>query len=114
MARCSVAYRERSLAALRLVPSGATLRPGPGSDETLDLSPAPAGPDGRPAPSRDLLHGGYWQELSKLDASFAAPGLVASGAALAAVDYTLAPAATLEAHRRPGDPVGRMGHANAA
>ena len=48
------------------------------------------------APLVVFLHGGYWQELSKLDAAFAAPGLVASGVALAAVDYTLAPHAPLE------------------
>lgn len=92
----SVAYRERSLVALATVPAQRDLAYGTGPDEILDLFPAPPGKDGRAAPLVVFLHGGYWQELSKLDASFAAPGLVASGVALAAVDYTLAPAAPLE------------------
>jgi arylformamidase len=92
----SVAYRERSLAALASLPVRRDLTYGSGPDEKLDLFPAAPGADGRPCPLLVFLHGGYWQELSKLDASFAAPGLVASGIALAAVDYTLAPAASLE------------------
>ena len=92
----SVAYRQRSLAALASVPVRRDLAYGPGREETLDVFPAPPEPDGRPAPLVMFLHGGYWQELSKLDASFAAPGLVASGVALAAVDYTLAPEASME------------------
>ena len=92
----SVAYRQRSVAALATVPVRRDLAYGPGRDETLDLFPAAPGDDGRLAPLVVFLHGGYWQELSKLDASFAAPGLVASGVALAAVDYTLAPHASLE------------------
>jgi arylformamidase len=93
----SVAYRERSLAALASLHVRRDLAYGSGPDETLDLFPAPPQADSRPSPLVVFLHGGYWQELSKLDASFAAPGLVASGIALAAVDYTLAPAASLEA-----------------
>jgi arylformamidase len=92
----SVAYRERSLAALSSTPVRRDLAYGSGRDESLDLFPAPASADGRPAPLVVFIHGGYWQELSKLDAAFAGPGLVASGVALAAVDYTLAPHASLE------------------
>jgi arylformamidase len=90
------AYRRRSLEALASMSVRRDLRYGAGPDETLDLFPAPPSADGRPAPLVVFLHGGYWQELSKLDASFAAPGLVAAGVALAAVDYTLAPAMTVE------------------
>jgi arylformamidase len=90
------AYRERSLEALAAGPVQRDLRYGPGDDETLDLFPAPAAAGGRPAPLVVFLHGGYWQELSKLDASFAAPGLLQAGVALAAVEYTLAPAITVE------------------
>jgi arylformamidase len=89
------AYRARSLDALASVRVRRDLRYGDGHDETLDLFPA-ATHDGRPAPLVVFLHGGYWQELSKLDSSFAAPDLVPSGIALAAVDYTLAPVASLE------------------
>lgn len=42
------------------------------------------------------LHGGYWQELSKLDSRFAARQCVDADVAFVAVDYTLAPAATLD------------------
>ncbi len=41
------------------------------------------------------LHGGYWQELSKYDSRFAASDAVSNGWAFAAVDYTLAPNATI-------------------
>jgi arylformamidase len=42
-----------------------------------------------------FIHGGYWQELSAEDSLFSAIGAVRSGAAFAAIDYTLAPHATL-------------------
>ena len=42
-----------------------------------------------------FIHGGYWQELSKNLSLFGAPGALAEGAAFAAVDYTLAPHATV-------------------
>src|SRR5271170_3258496 len=41
------------------------------------------------------FHGGYWQEHSKDESLFAAPDCVANGIAYAAIDYTLAPRATL-------------------
>lgn len=94
--RYIAAYRTRSLDALATVPVQRDVPYGAGADETIDLFPAVA-TDGRPTPLVVFLHGGYWQELSKLDSSFAAPALVRAGIALAAVDYTLAPAAPLEA-----------------
>lgn len=42
-----------------------------------------------------FIHGGYWQELGKSDASFLAPALLERGAAYAAVGYPLAPRARL-------------------
>ena len=42
------------------------------------------------------IHGGYWQLLSKSESFFAAPDALANGWAFAAVDYTLAPHATLD------------------
>lgn len=42
-----------------------------------------------------FLHGGYWQELSAVQSRFAAASCLAAGHAFAAVDYTLAPQATL-------------------
>ena len=53
-------------------------------------------PGGAPAPLVVFIHGGYWQELSKLDSFGPAQGLLSRGVAYAAVDYTLAPSATLE------------------
>ena len=44
-----------------------------------------------------FIHGGYWQELSKEESSFAATDALAQGFAFAALDYTLAPAATVAA-----------------
>jgi arylformamidase len=64
-----------------------------GDGETLDLFPA--GDDAR-APLLVYIHGGYWQDLSKADSLFAAEDCVANGIAFAAIEYTLAPAATVE------------------
>jgi len=85
------AYVEQSAAARRLHPP-TTIRYGPAERQTLDLFV----PEGvaRP-PMLVFFHGGYWQELSKQESAFAAPGCLAHGIAYAAVDYTLAPAATL-------------------
>jgi len=43
-----------------------------------------------------FIHGGYWQELSRHSACFAAPACLAAGHAFAAIGYTLAPEATVE------------------
>lgn len=42
------------------------------------------------------IHGGYWRIGSKEGNAFAAPGLVANDVAVAVMDYSLAPAASLE------------------
>jgi arylformamidase len=85
------AYAERSEAARRDHPPQ-TIRYGNTERQTIDLFM----PEGvaRP-PVLVFFHGGYWQELSKHDSAFATPGCLAHGIAYAAVDYTLAPAATL-------------------
>ncbi|MEM9564335.1 MAG: alpha/beta hydrolase [Actinomycetota bacterium] len=77
---------------------------GDSSTTTLDLflppilsgreQPSDARPG--PPPVHVFIHGGYWQQLSKLDSAFLAPACADTGLALAAVDYTLAPAATLD------------------
>lgn len=43
-----------------------------------------------------FIHGGYWQELSAWDSLAPAPVCVAAGTAFAAINYTLAPEATIE------------------
>lgn len=47
------------------------------------------------APLLVFIHGGYWQELSKLDARFPARASTSNGWGFAAVDYTLAPDASV-------------------
>jgi arylformamidase len=85
------AYAERSEAARRAHPP-TTIRYGATAQQTLDLFV----PDGvAQPPVLVFFHGGYWQELSKQDSAFAASDCLAAGIAYAAVDYTLAPAATL-------------------
>jgi arylformamidase len=64
---------------------------GEGPDETFDFFPATSAD----APLLVYFHGGYWQELSKNESLFAAPNCVTNGIAFAAIDYALAPRATL-------------------
>lgn len=70
-----------------------TLSYGQAPEQTLDLSVPQAAGD---LPLHVFIHGGYWQALSKRDGFFPAAGTCAQGIAFAALDYTLAPAATLE------------------
>lgn len=93
------AYAERSAAARARPGAKLDLRYGAGAAERLDLfvpapPAAPAVPAARP-PLLVFIHGGYWQELSKNESSFAAADALAQGCAFAALGYTLAPAATL-------------------
>lgn len=64
---------------------------GPRPDERIDVFPA--GPD---APVFIFLHGGYWRFLSRLESAFMAKTFVGHGVAVAIVEYTLAPVATLD------------------
>ena len=71
-----------------------TVRYGRTSTQTVDV----AVPAGTPAPPLLVyFHGGYWQELSKLESRFAAVDCIERGWAFATVDYTLAPSADLAA-----------------
>lgn len=65
---------------------------GPAPTQTLDLFM----PTETPAPLLVFIHGGYWQALSMSDASFPAAQLTAVGLAYAALNYTLAPHATMD------------------
>lgn len=81
-------YQERSTAAhqgfgprvVRL-PGGSLLVPAPSPD----------------APVLVFVHGGYWQALSAADSLYLAPGLHRLGWSYLAVEYTLAPHASLHA-----------------
>ena len=61
------------------------------SGETLDLYPAEPG-----APLFLWVHGGYWRASSKDDNAFVVPGPKARGFAVAVMNYTLAPQASLD------------------
>ncbi len=90
-------YVTRSATALRTLVARRELPYGPSASHTLDLFLPPAdalaGPD--LPPLLVFIHGGYWQELSKNESLFAAEDCTAAGAAFAALDYTLAPHATV-------------------
>ncbi|APU17285.1 alpha/beta hydrolase [Actinoalloteichus fjordicus] len=79
----------RARAALRV---RLDLRYGPDPMQALDFFPA----DAPEAPLLVFVHGGYWQELGKGDASFPALDLIPAGAAFASVGYGLAPEHSLE------------------
>ena len=88
-------YRRRSDAAWASAQdSGATtiIQYGPDETQTVDVV-TPTDVDAPPL--LVFFHGGYWQELSKLDSRFAAQDCLDRGWAFAAVDYTLAPTADL-------------------
>ncbi|MDX3908114.1 MAG: alpha/beta hydrolase [Pigmentiphaga sp.] len=68
------------------------LRYGPAPAETLDYFPARK----NGAPLLVFIHGGYWRALNKSDFSWIAPAYVARGAAVAIVDYGLAPATPID------------------
>jgi arylformamidase len=87
------AYAKQSKGALELLRCDRNLVWGEGVNETFDFFPAAS----RSAPLLVFFHGGYWQELSKDDSLFIAPGCVANGVAFAAIEYTLAPRATVSA-----------------
>ena len=72
-------------------------------DESLDIFPAPAtdadarnGTGTALAPVFLFIHGGYWRLLSKSDSSCMAPLFTQAGAVVVALNYSLAPAATLD------------------
>ena len=63
----------------------------PASGSKLDLYPA-----GKGAPVFLWIHGGYWQGSSKNENVFVVPGLLQRGIAVASIDYTLAPVASID------------------
>jgi len=92
------AYAERSREARSKNPVRCDLRYGVHAAQCLDLFVPPhpsAGATPGSPPLLVFIHGGYWQELSKEDSAFPATDCVRQGIAYAAIDYTLAPHATL-------------------
>ena len=95
------AYRSRStLARARCEALGANWsqrRYGPGAAQTLELCLPAATASATSKPGLLVfIHGGYWQELSAQDSLFAASACIERGQAFAALDYTLAPQATVQ------------------
>ena len=60
-------------------------------DEVVDSFPAGPG-----APIFVYIHGGYWRMLSQKESAFMAEAFVGLGAAVVTVNYSLAPAASLD------------------
>ncbi|GAA1927008.1 alpha/beta hydrolase [Streptantibioticus ferralitis] len=87
------AYARLSEAARRRYPVRAGLAYGPRPAERLDYFPG-AG-SGRP-PLLVFVHGGNWQALGRAESAFAVPPLLAAGAAVAVVEYGLAPDTPLD------------------
>src|SRR5277367_750184 len=85
------AYIARSRDAERQFRCRKNLPWGERPDEIFDYFPAASAH----APLLIFFHGGYWQEHSKDESLFVAPNCVANGVAYAAVEYTLAPRATV-------------------
>ncbi len=92
------AYASRSQAARRKTAGNLNLRYGAQPAQRLDLfvPPRPLSHQASPLPPLLVfIHGGYWQELSKEESAFAASDCVQQGMAFAALDYTLAPQASV-------------------
>lgn len=64
---------------------------GMGAAERLDIFPAIK----QPSPLLIFIHGGYWRALSKEDSCSMAATFTSKGVAVACIEYTLAPEATL-------------------
>ncbi|MFD4128047.1 alpha/beta hydrolase [Streptomyces globisporus] len=88
------AYERLSARAHQNHPVRTALRYGPHPAELLDYFPAAGG--GR-APLLVFVHGGNWQALGRAASAFPAPPLLAAGAAVAVIDYGLAPDVGLDA-----------------
>lgn len=87
------AYALRSQQAHAALPARRSLAYGAAKRQVLDLF-VPTDCSAPPA-LLVFIHGGYWQELSKDESAFSAGAALAQGLAFAALDYTLAPQATL-------------------
>jgi arylformamidase len=85
------AYARLSRAAKQSLRNESDIAYGPGADETLDIFPSAVG-----APLFVFIHGGFWRALSKDESSFMAPAFNQAGIAVAALNYSLAPVASID------------------
>ena len=85
-------YRTRTQAVQARVRCQANIPYGPTGPERLDIYPTA----GAAAPVFVYLHGGYWRALDAADSGFMAEAMTQAGICVVAVNYTLAPAASLD------------------
>jgi arylformamidase len=86
-------YAELAAESKAMCPAVLDLQYGMGQAERLDIFPAAA--VRQPAPLFVYIHGGYWRSQRKEEACSMARALTQAGAAVAALEYTLLPEATL-------------------
>ncbi len=85
-------YTEESAKVRATLPGELDVAFGDHPDEALDIFPSP-----RPhSPVFVFIHGGYWRALGKNDSSNMAPAFTQAGATVVAVNYSLAPGASLD------------------
>ncbi len=89
-------YAEDSATARRTLDCALDVPFGKHPDELLDIFPAAGAASGKAgAPVFVFIHGGYWRAQRKEDAPVMAEAFNAAGAAVATLEYTLVPEATL-------------------
>jgi arylformamidase len=86
------AYAKDSARMRKLLPCELNVPYGATPAERLDYFPAKA----PGSPIFVFIHGGYWRALDAADSSFMAQSFVDAGAAVVAVNYELAPAASMD------------------
>ena len=84
-------WADRSARARAALPGLLDVAYGARPSHKLDIFPA----RGKKRPILVFIHGGWWRSLDKSDFSFIAPPLVDGGVAVVAVNYTLAPQASI-------------------
>ncbi|PTX02369.1 alpha/beta hydrolase [Pararhodobacter aggregans] len=90
---CVQEYADLSARARALCPGLFDLSYGPAKAEKIDLFPVPG--SRQPGPVFVFIHGGYWRSQSKTDAALMARTFTDAGIAVAVLEYTLLPIATL-------------------
>lgn len=90
---CVREYAELSALARACCPGLFDLSYGPAAAEKLDLFPVPGAR--QPSPVFVFIHGGYWRSQSKTDAGLMVRSFTEAGIAVAVLEYTLLPIATL-------------------
>ncbi|WP_379971917.1 alpha/beta hydrolase [Edwardsiella ictaluri] len=88
---CMVEYAELAKQARLQTPGIYDLRYGMAAAERIDVFPASV----QPAPLVIFIHGGYWCSQRKEDACSMAASFTSHGIAVATLEYTLAPLATV-------------------